>query len=238
MTLPSLPSASTRRILIVEDETDIAELIGFNLERAGFEVITAHDGIAGTEVALRERPDLIVLDLMLPGRDGYAVLRELRRDPRTVNVPVLMLTAQARTEDRIEGLQRAANMPLTFRTVELARLLRDNNPAVQGEVLKELESLLGGAEGEQFLSVFFRETAGKVQQLADFPGDIESRWLLNVAYMTLGEYPAGVPAPWRLDPALFASEFDIGRFPEVATSSWPSFRPAIVGGRWNMRPIP
>ncbi len=101
------------RILIVEDEQDIADLIGFNLQRAGFEVIKAYNGISATEVAMRERPNLIVLDLMLPGRDGYAVFRELRRDPRTVDIPVIMLTARAQTEDRIQGLQVGADDYLT-----------------------------------------------------------------------------------------------------------------------------
>jgi two-component system phosphate regulon response regulator PhoB len=101
------------RILIIEDEQDIADLIGFNLQRAGYEVIKAHDGIEGTEVALRERPDLILLDLMLPGRDGYGVFRELRRDPRTANTPVIMLTARAQTEDRIQGLEAGADDYLT-----------------------------------------------------------------------------------------------------------------------------
>jgi two-component system phosphate regulon response regulator PhoB len=101
------------RILIVEDEQDIADLIGFNLQRGGFQVLKAHDGVAGTEMALRERPDLIVLDLMLPGRDGYAVFRELRRDPRTVDIPVIMLTARAQTEDRIQGLEAGADDYLT-----------------------------------------------------------------------------------------------------------------------------
>ncbi len=101
------------RILIVEDERDIADLIGFNLLRAGYEIIKAHDGVEGTELALRERPDLILLDLMLPGRDGYSVFRELRRDPRTVNTPVIMLTARAQTEDRIQGLEAGADDYLT-----------------------------------------------------------------------------------------------------------------------------
>ena len=101
------------RILIVEDERDIADLIGFNLQRAGYEILKAHDGIEGTELALRERPDLILLDLMLPGRDGYAVFRELRRDPRTANTPVIMLTARAQTEDRIQGLEAGADDYLT-----------------------------------------------------------------------------------------------------------------------------
>lgn len=101
------------RILIVEDEQDIADLIGFNLQRAGYEVMKSYDGVNGTETALRERPDLIVLDLMLPGRDGYGVFRELRRDPRTVTIPVIMLTARAQTEDRIQGLEAGADDYLT-----------------------------------------------------------------------------------------------------------------------------
>jgi two-component system phosphate regulon response regulator PhoB len=101
------------RILIIEDEQDISELIAFNLRRAGFEVLIAADGITGTEMALRERPDLIVLDLMLPGRDGYAVFREMKRDPRAASVPVIMLTARAQTEDRIHGLEAGADDYLT-----------------------------------------------------------------------------------------------------------------------------
>jgi len=101
------------KILIVEDERDIADLIGFNLERQGYEVIKAYDGISGTDVAMRERPDLIVLDLMLPGRDGYGVFKELRRDARTVKIPVIMLTARAQTEDRIQGLEAGADDYLT-----------------------------------------------------------------------------------------------------------------------------
>jgi two-component system phosphate regulon response regulator PhoB len=101
------------KILIVEDERDIADLIGFNLQRNGYEVLKAHDGISGTEVALRERPSLIILDIMLPGRDGYAVFRELRRDSRTANTPVIMLTARAQTEDRIQGLEVGADDYLT-----------------------------------------------------------------------------------------------------------------------------
>lgn len=101
------------RILIVEDEQDIADLIGFNLQRAGFGVLKAHDGLQGIEVAQKERPDLIVLDLMLPGRDGYGVFRELRRDSRTADIPVIMLTARAQTEDRIQGLEAGADDYLT-----------------------------------------------------------------------------------------------------------------------------
>jgi two-component system phosphate regulon response regulator PhoB len=102
-----------QKILIVEDERDIADLIGFNLERNGYAVVKAYDGISGTDTALRERPDLIILDLMLPGRDGYGVFKELRRDARTAQIPVIMLTARAQTEDRIQGLEAGADDYLT-----------------------------------------------------------------------------------------------------------------------------
>lgn len=108
-----LHPGSMQRVLIVEDEVDIADLIMFNLQRAGYEVQQAHDGIAGTEMAIKGRPDLIVLDLMLPGRDGYSVFREIRRDARTSQIPVIMLTARAQTEDRIQGLEAGADDYLT-----------------------------------------------------------------------------------------------------------------------------
>ena len=129
-----------QRVLIVEDEVDIADLVMFNLQRAGYEVLKAHDGIAGAETAIRERPDLIVLDLMLPGRDGYSVFREVRRDARTSHIPVIMLTARAQTEDRIQGLEAGADDYLTkpFSPKEL--VLRVN------AILKRTDSTPGAVE--------------------------------------------------------------------------------------------
>ncbi|TAE78430.1 MAG: DNA-binding response regulator [Verrucomicrobia bacterium] len=102
-----------QKILIVEDERDIADLVGFNLERAGYAVLKAHDGITGAEMAIQQRPDLIILDLMLPGKDGYGVFKEIRRDSRSRDIPVIMLTARAQTEDRIQGLEAGADDYLT-----------------------------------------------------------------------------------------------------------------------------
>ena len=102
-----------QRILIIEDERDIADLVGFNLERAGFSVLKAHDGVTGASMAIHQQPDLVVLDLMLPGKDGYAVFKEIRRDSRSRNIPVIMLTARAQTEDRIQGLEAGADDYLT-----------------------------------------------------------------------------------------------------------------------------
>ncbi len=138
----SSTSVQMQKVLVVEDEVDIADLIRFNLERAGYEVFKAHDGIAGTEIAIRERPDLIVLDLMLPGRDGYSVFREVRRDARTSHVPVIMLTARAQTEDRIQGLEAGADDYLTkpFSPKEL--VLRVN------AILKRADAPPGSVEYE------------------------------------------------------------------------------------------
>ena len=131
-----------QRVLIIEDEVDIADLIKFNLQRAGYTVSQAHDGIVGTETAIRERPDLIVLDLMLPGRDGYSVFREVRRDARTSHIPVIMLTARAQTEDRIQGLEAGADDYLTkpFSPKEL--VLRVN------AILKRADAPPGAVEYE------------------------------------------------------------------------------------------
>lgn len=103
----------TGKILVIEDERDVAELISFNLSRSGYQAVLAHDGLEGQKLALKERPDVIILDLMLPGKDGFSVLKELRRDDRTAHTPVLMLTARAQTEDRIKGLEAGADDYLT-----------------------------------------------------------------------------------------------------------------------------
>ncbi|MEN8694682.1 MAG: response regulator transcription factor [Akkermansiaceae bacterium] len=102
-----------QNILIVEDEVDIAELVSFNLQREGLAVEMAHDGGEGFQLAVRSQPDLVILDLMLPTMDGYQILKEMRRDTRTHNIPVLMLTAKSQIEDRILGLEKGADDYLT-----------------------------------------------------------------------------------------------------------------------------
>jgi two-component system phosphate regulon response regulator PhoB len=104
---------SMQTILIIEDEIDIAELISFNLERNQYIPATAHDGQSGIDKAFEILPDLIILDLMLPKKDGFTVFKELRNDRRTMRIPVLILTAKAQTEDRIAGLEIGADDYLT-----------------------------------------------------------------------------------------------------------------------------
>lgn len=101
------------RILIAEDDNDVRDLVSFNLEREGITPIPAKDGIEAVELANREVPDLVILDLMLPGRNGFAVFKELRLDSRTKGIPVLMLTAKAQLDDVIAGLELGADDYLT-----------------------------------------------------------------------------------------------------------------------------
>lgn len=102
-----------QKILIVEDEPDVADLVAFNLNRAGYETEVASDGLIGLEKALADKPDLVLLDLMLPGKDGFAVCKELRSNSRTMETPVIMLTARTQIEDRIQGLEAGADDYLT-----------------------------------------------------------------------------------------------------------------------------
>ena len=103
------PPMSQSRILVVEDEPDIAEVLEFNLARAGFGVELATRGDAALESIRRKVPDLLVLDLMLPGLDGLELARILKREPATARVPIVMLTAKGEELDRIVGLELGAD---------------------------------------------------------------------------------------------------------------------------------
>jgi len=100
-------------ILVVDDEADLADLIKYNLEKEGFRVVTAPDGEKALERIRSAPPSLVVLDLLLPKLDGLAVCREMRRDPRTRAVPVLMLTARSEEMDKLAGFEAGADDYLT-----------------------------------------------------------------------------------------------------------------------------
>src|SRR3954471_17464906 len=97
------------RILLIEDEPDIAEVLQYNLEKEGFDVDLAHRGDSGLEALRRHAPDLILLDLMLPGVDGLELTRLLKRDAGTSRIPIVMLTARGEEVDRIVGLELGAD---------------------------------------------------------------------------------------------------------------------------------
>lgn len=96
-------------VLVIEDEADVLELVRYHLTKAGFRVIAARNGRSGLEKARAEKPDLIVLDLMLPELPGEQVCRELKAGPATSGIPVIMLTAKAQPEERVAGLELGAD---------------------------------------------------------------------------------------------------------------------------------
>ncbi|MEK7375589.1 MAG: response regulator, partial [Candidatus Margulisiibacteriota bacterium] len=98
-----------KKILIIDDEKDIAETIGYNLKKEGFGHILAHDGESGFASAKENLPDLILLDLMLPGIDGMEVFNLLKRNEATCDIPVIMLTAKGEETDKVVGLELGAD---------------------------------------------------------------------------------------------------------------------------------
>lgn len=129
------PTPSSR-ILIVEDETDLAELIAFHLRQDGYQAEIAGNGRLGLEKALADPPDLVVLDLMLPEMLGSEVCRNLRKDPRTAALPVLMLTAKGEEIDRVVGFEVGADdyvvKPFSLRELllRIKSLLRRSQPVI------------------------------------------------------------------------------------------------------------
>lgn len=102
-----------QRILVVDDDRQIVRLVSAYLERAGFQTLTAYDGAAALRLARTERPDLMVLDLMLPDVDGADLSRTIRADPYLASMPIIMLTARVDDTDRIVGLELGANDYIT-----------------------------------------------------------------------------------------------------------------------------
>ena len=96
-----------KKILLVDDEPEILEICRDYLKASGYEVVTAKDGAHGLSAARREKPDLVVLDLMMPGIDGWEVYRQMRADKELMEIPVIIVTAKAQSIDKVLGLQVA-----------------------------------------------------------------------------------------------------------------------------------
>src|SRR3989449_342759 len=116
-----MTESESHRILVVDDEPDITALVAYHLAKAGYRVITAVNGRDALRTARQERPDLVVLDLMLPGASGYDVLAELRQIERSEELGVILLTARKEEPDRIKGLSLGADdyLPKPFSPQEL-----------------------------------------------------------------------------------------------------------------------
>jgi phosphate regulon transcriptional regulator PhoB len=132
-----------RKILIVEDDRDIVEMITYNLRADGYEVLSAFTGKDGITLARRERPDLIILDIMLPVMDGFEVCRVLKSTEATACVPIIILSAKSQETDKIVGLELGADDYVTkpFSPRELiarikAVLRRNQEPQPHGEITR------------------------------------------------------------------------------------------------------
>jgi DNA-binding response OmpR family regulator len=140
------------RVLVIDDESPIRLLCRVNLEAEGMEVLEAADGPSGLDTARAERPDVILLDVMMPGLDGWRVAEELLDDNRTEAIPIVFLTARAELRDRARGIDLGGVDYVTkpFNPVELAPLVRELIARVEAgerdelrrEKLSELRSLL------------------------------------------------------------------------------------------------
>jgi DNA-binding response OmpR family regulator len=126
----SQPSADAPLILVADDDRDIRELVALRLGRAGYRVETASDGLEAFDRAVELRPDLVVLDVSMPGVDGFETSRRLRADPRTAHVPVVFLTARTRDEDVLTGYARGGDGYVT-------------KPFEPQELLDRIDALVG-----------------------------------------------------------------------------------------------
>jgi DNA-binding response OmpR family regulator len=140
------------RVLVIDDEAPIRLLCRVNLEAEGMSVLEAADGTTGLEKARDETPDVVLLDVMMPGLDGWRVAEELLEDPRTESIPIIFLTARAELRDRARGIDLGGVDYVTkpFNPVELAPLVRDlldrvargERDVLRREKLTELRALL------------------------------------------------------------------------------------------------
>src|SRR5438093_6675030 len=140
------------RVLVIDDEPPIRLLCRVNLEAEGMEVFEAPDGLGGVELARTKSPDVILLDVMMPGLDGWRVAEELLDDERTAEIPIIFLTARAELRDRARGLDLGGVDYVTkpFNPVDLAPLVRDlldrvergERDELRREKLTELRALL------------------------------------------------------------------------------------------------
>lgn len=175
-----------KTVLVIDDEPEMVKLLDYNLTRAGYLVIPASDGDKGLSLARKHVPDVVILDVMMPGQDGFEVCKRLRADPPTARVPILMLTAKAEEGDRVLGLELGADDYLTkpFGVRELtarvkALLRRFETSAQPAEVVKVGKILIDA--GKRFVSVDGKEVDltttefNILKALADRRGRVFSR---------------------------------------------------------------
>lgn len=160
----SAHSSPDGRILVVDDDVDITRFIEMNLSFEGFEVLTAYDGAEALTIIERDRPDLVVLDVMMPHIDGVELCRQLRADPMTAALPVIMLTAKGLSADKVLGLTAGADDYIIkpFDTLEL--IARVRSTLRRNQDMRDVSPLTGLPGNTRILS----EIADRVAGSADY----------------------------------------------------------------------
>lgn len=149
--------SQTYKLLLVDDEPDILEFLGYNLKKEGYEVFTAQNGAKGIEIAKRERPDLILLDVMMPGMDGIEVCENLRSSAETKNVLIAFLTARGEDYSQIAGFDAGADDYITkpikpkVLVSRVNALLRRQGSSVEDQPVLEVADLKIDKEKYQVL---------------------------------------------------------------------------------------
>ncbi|KAA3609675.1 MAG: DNA-binding response regulator [Calditrichaeota bacterium] len=182
-----------QKILLVDDEEDILELIRFNLEGEGYNVFAAQEGHTAIKLAVKEVPDLIILDVMLPGHDGWEVIRELQKNLQTQHIPVIFLTAKDNEIDEIVGLELGA-ADYVVKPVSMRKLVARVKNVFRMQQLKDKDidsNLINAGALEIYPENFLAKVAGVsvdltkkefeiLLYLAERPGRVISRnTLLN-----------------------------------------------------------
>lgn len=178
-----------KTILIIEDEKDLAELLAYNLQKEGYRTITALDGLAGLDAAKNSVPDLVVLDLMLPGMAGTDICKTLKKDPKTAPIPIIVLTAKGEEIDRVVGFEIGADdyvvKPFSTRELQLrikAVLRRSRPEKADGKVIRigpltiDTDGHVVMIDGEE--AVLTGIEFKLLLTLAERPGRLQSRELL------------------------------------------------------------
>lgn len=168
-------------ILVVDDDVDIARFVEMNLKVEGFDVLTAHDGPSALDIVAQARPDLVILDVMMPGMDGVEVTRRLRSDAQTSALPIIMLTAKGQTVDKVLGLTAGADdyVLKPFEPLELVARVRGTLRRTQE--FRDLSPLTGLPGNNRIL----REIGDRMRRGEDFAVcycDIDGFKAVNDAY--------------------------------------------------------
>src|SRR3989338_2900852 len=156
-----------QKILVVDDEKDLSALVSLHMKMAGFEVLTANNGEKALDLSREEKPDLIILDLMLPKIDGWQVCEQLRQNAATKDIPVIMLTARTQIEDKLKGFEAGADDYVTKPFSPRELVARVKRVLARAEAEPSLPKRIIKGKTEINLEDFKVKVAGKEEVLTE-----------------------------------------------------------------------